>query len=115
MAGKRIYWLAGPGRAVAQVEGAEARDAQARDGWTERDEPSGNTLVWAQNEAHGGWATFPARILHVWQARGWQPGVPPAEVLDPHAALLAPVNPTPAEAASSDQPLPTDTDQPEGK
>jgi hypothetical protein len=101
---KKTYWLTAPdGRAAAPVEGADLRDQLTGEGWTECEPPTGNRLVWARNETHGGWATFPASVLHVWQARGWQPDVPPVEVLDPEQARAIPAvaplidtNPTPA-------------------
>lgn len=79
MTQKQTYWLADADGGLIRVEGADERDRLAGNGWTVIDRPSAEQKVWCRHERTGAYAQLPAGALDVFQARGWDPVVPPAE------------------------------------
>jgi len=75
---KTNYWMADGYGAKALIVGADERDRWKPLGWAEADEPAAGERVWLRHEDHRGRALFPAEVVELWQAKGWQPSDPPA-------------------------------------
>lgn len=77
MAEKKTYWLADGYGAKALITGADERDRWVPLGWAETDEPVPGDMVWMRHVDHGGPARFPAEVVELWKAKGWEPAHPP--------------------------------------
>jgi hypothetical protein len=73
----QTYWLADPDGFHAPADGAAKRDELIAIGWVLVDELHPGDQVWTYNEQVRGWARFGRDVLHVWEARGWEPAAPP--------------------------------------
>jgi hypothetical protein len=69
-------WLVDPDGVRAQAPAKEAERLSAV-GWRPATEPGPTDLVWTRHEQLGTYVPFAVEVLPVWQARGWQPAVPP--------------------------------------
>lgn len=103
MTNKQTYWIASVGGHLAQVEGAEERDAWTKiHGWHEVTEPrpSDRTYIWHDGIDQPG--CVPYESLPDWVAMDWRPGPPPPPVdvaNDPTLRDLPAVAPPVAEPA----------------
>lgn len=69
-------WLIDPDGVRAQAPAKEAERLIAA-GWQPATGPGPTDPVWTRHEQLGRFVPFAAEILPAWQARGWQPAVPP--------------------------------------
>lgn len=99
MTQKQTYWLADADGGLIRVEGADERDRLAGAGWTVIDRPAAEQKVWCRHEQTAAFAQLPAGALDVWEARGWQPVVPPAEDTLSGLVVTIPATEGPAGAA----------------
>ena len=69
-------------------------------------------LVWLRNAATGGVSRFPEASVPAWQAKGWEPCDPPAEV-DPAMVEHVPLGASLADPNASDAEASELDDEPE--
>lgn len=99
------HWLVGPEGDYAQVAGAEQRDTWKARGWTEADEPTGNSFVWARQDGIAEPARFPAGALaEVWSVKGWAAAAPPDPVSPFNGDQLPMPAAAPLDAAAASKP-----------